>query len=55
MRINEAAERLQVSPRQVRRLVDNGELRVVRLGSSAKSDRVHPDDLDELHQRATEG
>ncbi|WP_367966306.1 helix-turn-helix domain-containing protein [Spiribacter onubensis] len=45
LKITEAAEQLRVSPRQIRRLVDSGQLRVVRLGSSSKADRIHPDDL----------
>lgn len=39
----EVADSLNVSPRTVRRKVDNGELAVVRIGRSI---RVHPDDLD---------
>ncbi|WP_367982790.1 helix-turn-helix domain-containing protein [Spiribacter insolitus] len=45
LKTTEAAEQLRVSPRQIRRLVDSGQLRVVRLGVSSKADRIHPDDL----------
>ena len=48
IKIAEAAEQLQVSPRQIRRLVDSGQLRVVRLGASSKADRIHPDDLEDF-------
>lgn len=41
----EAAAILRISPRSVRRLVDAGLLKTVRCGTSARSDRVHPDDL----------
>lgn len=44
--IPEVAQKLACCERTVRRAIDAGKLRVVRLGRSGKSDRVHPDDLD---------
>ena len=41
----EAAQQCECSPRMLRRQADSGELATVRLGSSAKSDRIHPADL----------
>lgn len=43
--VSEAAEQLRCSVKQLRRIIDSGALQVVRLGLSARSDRVHPDDL----------
>ena len=43
--IQEAADRLRCSTKTIRRAIDAGRLRVVRLGESARSDRIHPDDL----------
>ena len=37
---------LDCSTKTVRRAINAGHLKVVRLGESAKSDRVHPDELD---------
>ena len=48
--ISETAKRLSCSTRMVRRLVATGRLRVVRLGETARSDRVHPDDLEAFVQ-----
>jgi len=44
--INAAANILDCSTKTVRRAINKGDLRVVRLGESARSDRIHPDDLD---------
>lgn len=44
--IQEVAEQLACCERTVRRAIDAGKLRSVRLGKGGKSDRVHPDDLD---------
>jgi hypothetical protein len=41
----QAAERSGCCPKMLRRAVSSGDLAVIRLGSSAKSDRIHPDDL----------
>jgi excisionase family DNA binding protein len=38
--VNEVAEILQISPRTVRRMIDDGRLPVVRIGRAV---RVHPD------------
>jgi excisionase family DNA binding protein len=38
--VTQVAERLQVSPRTVWRLIEDGRLKVVRIGRSV---RVHPD------------
>src|SRR5581483_70821 len=45
MTLAETAQHLRVSKATVIRLVKAGKLRTVRLGLSAKADRVHPDDL----------
>jgi excisionase family DNA binding protein len=50
--LREVAGKLRCSARTVRRIIDAGELRAVRLGLSGKSDRVHPDDL-ERYMRQT--
>lgn len=50
--IRKAAEKCGVSPRHLRRQIDNGRLRVTRLGETAKSDRIHPDDLDDYINRS---
>ena len=44
--IREAAERLSVHPKSVRRLIQTGELRAVRVGS--RSLRVRSSDVDAL-------
>ncbi|MDE2472481.1 MAG: helix-turn-helix domain-containing protein [Bradyrhizobium sp.] len=44
--VADAAARSGVKPRTVRRAIAAGALAVVRLGSGAKSDRIHPRDLD---------
>jgi excisionase family DNA binding protein len=41
----QAAERSECSPKTLRRAIAAGELVAVRLGSSSKSDRIHPADL----------
>lgn len=43
--VAEVADQLQCSVKQMRRIIDAGQLNVVRLGLSARSDRIHPDDL----------
>jgi len=43
--VAEAAERSACSIKTLRRAIHAGQLKVCRLGQSAKSDRVHPDDL----------
>ena len=45
LRIDEAAEVLQVSDSTMRRLVRDGDLRVVRIGRAL---RVRPEDLDDF-------
>lgn len=44
--VREAAERLAVDPRTIRRLIQTGELRAVRVGS--RSLRVRSSDVDAL-------
>lgn len=44
--IRQAAEKLAVSPKTIRRAIDSGRLKVRRLGQSAKSERIHPNDLE---------
>jgi len=44
--IAQAAERLAVCPKQIRRLIATGQLPAIRLGKSAKSDRILPQDLE---------
>src|SRR6478609_1586035 len=55
--IEQAAEDLQCSPKTLRRAIKTGRLKVARLGSSPKSDRIHPDDLEQYinHSRALRG
>ncbi|WP_101927140.1 MULTISPECIES: helix-turn-helix domain-containing protein [Luteimonas] len=56
MTLAEAAERCACSPKTVRRAIDLGDLVAVRLGSSSKSDRIHPADLERYWQlRRTAG
>lgn len=43
--VAEAAQRSACSTKPLRRAIDAGQVKVCRLGQSAKSDRVHPDDL----------
>lgn len=43
----QAAELSACSTRTLRRAIDAGRLAVTRLGQSAKSDRIHVDDLEE--------
>lgn len=47
MTLAEAAERSACSPKTIRRAVDAGQLVAVRLGASARSDRIHPADLED--------
>jgi excisionase family DNA binding protein len=42
----QAAERLSVSTKTLRRIIERGDLPVVRLGPDGKSDRVEKGDLD---------
>lgn len=49
--LREAAGPLKCSPKQVRRLIDAGLLKAVRLGIGARSDRVHPADLEDYISR----
>ena len=44
--IKEAAAHLNVSPRTVRKAIDSGALKVVRLTQTRRGDRIHPDDLE---------
>lgn len=43
--VAEAADLSSCSTRTLRRAIGAGQLKVCRLGQSAKSDRVHPNDL----------
>lgn len=43
--VAEAADLSACSTKTLRRAIDAGQLKVCRLGQSAKSDRVHPNDL----------
>lgn len=52
MRLGEAAERSACSPKTIRRAIDAGQLVAVRLGASAKSDRIHPADLEGWWERS---
>lgn len=45
MTLAQAAEASGCSARTLRRAIDSGDLAAVRLGVSAKSDRIHPADL----------
>jgi len=47
MTLAEAAERSAYSPKTIRRAIDAGQLTAVRLGSGAKSDQIHPTDLED--------
>ncbi|MGQ0592380.1 MAG: helix-turn-helix domain-containing protein [Gammaproteobacteria bacterium] len=44
--VAQAAERLAVCRKTVRRAIDRGDLPVVRLGETRRADRIHPDDLE---------
>lgn len=46
MTLAQAAERSACSVKTVRRAIDNGQLTAYRLGQGAKSDRIHPAELD---------
>jgi excisionase family DNA binding protein len=48
----EAAERCRCSIKTLRRAANAGKLTVTRLGSSARSDRLHPRDLNAYLQRS---
>lgn len=43
--VAQAAELSACSTKTLRRAIDAGQLQACRLGQSAKSDRIHPDDL----------
>lgn len=45
MTLAQAAESSGVSTKTLRRAIEAGELEACRLGTSAKSDRIHPTDL----------
>lgn len=54
--LRQAAEQCECSPKTLRRAIDAGDLVAVRLGSSSKSDRIHPADLEKYRQlRRTTG
>jgi excisionase family DNA binding protein len=44
--VAQAAEMLAVCRKTLRRAIDRGELPVVRLGETARADRIHPNDLE---------
>ena len=46
--VKQAAEQLAISSKQVRRLIDAGKLPAVRLGKTARSDRIVPTDLERV-------
>ena len=46
MTVAEAAEQSACSAKTIRRAIDGGQLAAVRLGQSAKSDRIHREDLE---------
>lgn len=48
LKVKQAAEILACSPKLVRRLIDSGRLKVIRLGESARSDRIDESDLEEF-------
>lgn len=54
----DAAEQCSCSIKTLRRAVIRGDLNIVRLGMSSRSDRIHPDDLkdfvESLRQRGQE-
>lgn len=52
LKVHEAAGPLRCSAKQVRRLIDAGLLKAVRLGRSARSDRIHPADLEDYINRS---
>lgn len=44
--VAQAAAQLAVCAKTLRRAIDRGELPVVRLGETARADRIHPADLE---------
>ncbi|NMT33768.1 helix-turn-helix domain-containing protein [Stenotrophomonas maltophilia] len=52
MTLAEAAERSACSAKTIRRAIDAGQLVAVRLGGSARSDRIHPADLEDWWERS---
>ena len=51
MTFEEAANDCHCNPKTLRRAQKRGELLAIRLGTSAKSDRIHPADLDAYQAR----
>lgn len=51
----EAAEILRVGPRTLRRLVVAGELRVVNVGTGARTVRIDPDSVRAFIERRSQG
>jgi excisionase family DNA binding protein len=51
--LQDVAARLQVSKKQVRKLVDDGDLRYINIGRGSKHRQIrfHPDDVEECLQR----
>lgn len=49
--VAEAAKSLAISPKQVRRLIDSGEIPVIPCGKGAKGDRIDPDDIETYKRR----
>ncbi|MCU1150998.1 MULTISPECIES: helix-turn-helix domain-containing protein [Stenotrophomonas] len=52
MTVAEAAEQSACSAKTIRRAINTGQLTAVRLGSSARSDRIHPADLEDWWRRS---
>ncbi|MBO1746892.1 helix-turn-helix domain-containing protein [Stenotrophomonas sp. SI-NJAU-1] len=52
MTLAQAAELCACHPRTLRRAINDGHLTAMRLGQSAKSDRIHADDLEAWWQRS---
>jgi excisionase family DNA binding protein len=49
--IREAAMSLAISPKQVRRLIEQGEIPVIPCGKGAKGERIDPDDIETYKRR----
>jgi len=52
MTLAQAAELCACHPRTLRRAINDGQLTAMRLGQSAKSDRIHTADLEAWWQRS---
>lgn len=52
MTLAQAAELCACHPRTLRRAINDGQLTAMRLGQSAKSDRIHAADLEAWWQRS---